>query len=126
MYYICKIQIKKMGAIDRRYQLFLNSNLCQDKSISIKEFANLLIHDDEINRMFGQKITRKLTLGERMKIAFKDDEKEMIKNLYSLGTKNMICFLNKSGIQKRKIFIRESLKEKTYFLDDNFDKSFIY
>jgi hypothetical protein len=92
----------RYNKLEKAYREYL-SNLSESQiPVDRKRFLELLIKDNEIIKKFGKRLTRPLSLDERLRIAYTNEE-ERIQTLIFLGTCSMKKHLNKLKIPNRTI-----------------------
>lgn len=95
-----------MHKLENAYNQYVDSLRPGEKQLSRQEFIEKLELEYEINKFYGSKITRMLSLGERIQIAYPDNQ-EGIETLVFMGTKSMKKLLNKIKAPKRKLLLQK-------------------
>jgi hypothetical protein len=92
----------RYNKLEMAYREYLSSLGESQIPVDRKRFLELLINDNEIIKKFGKRLTRPLSLDERLRIAYTNEE-ERIQTLIFLGTYSMKKHLNKLKIPSRRI-----------------------
>lgn len=105
-----------MKKLEQAYSNYISSLDDNSEALSKENFLEHLKNDDTFNKKFGKSITRSMSLGERLELAYSDKEERM-QTLIFMGTKHTKKLLNKIKIPKRKIL--RSDREIKEFLSNN-------
>jgi hypothetical protein len=92
----------RYNKLEKAYKEYLSSLSEGQIPVDRKRFLELLTTDSETLKRFGKDLTRPLSLDERLRIAYTNEE-ERIQTLIFLGTYSMKKHLNKLKIPSRRI-----------------------
>ena len=92
----------RYNKLEKAYKEYLSSLSEGQIPVDRERFLELLTTDSETLKRFGKDLTRPLSLDERLRIAYTNEE-ERIQTLIFLGTCSMKKHLNKLKIPNRTI-----------------------
>jgi hypothetical protein len=92
----------KHNKLEMAYREYLSSLDEGQIPVDRGRFLESLITDEDLRKRFGKDLTRPLSLDERLRIAYTNEE-ERIQTLIFLGTYSMKKHLNKLKIPSRRI-----------------------